>query len=140
MTGSMALVIGSLLLIVGTIIWKGFPRSEPFHDHPGSPRAAFTWGRRAEFANAIVGSLYLALGATVLALFFSLPARPLSEPLQVRKKSRIAVVTRFAFDVLWGDALHCLRSVRIRPDGLFRDPALPFWPESSPSPSSNSRS
>jgi phosphate transport system permease protein len=51
--------------------------------------------------NAILGSLYLTGGATLLAVFVSLPVA-LYLNIYCRKGSRLASFARFSFDVLWG--------------------------------------
>ena len=100
MIGSTALVIASLLAIIGVIVWKGLPALD-LDMITRTPKGGYYLGKEGGILNAIVGSLYLGLGATVLALVFSLPI-VLYLNLYTKKKSRIAGLTRFAFDVLWG--------------------------------------
>jgi phosphate transport system permease protein len=100
MIGSTTLVIGSLLAIVGTIIWKSLPALK-LSMITQTPKGGYYLGKEGGILNAIVGSLYLGLGATALALVFSLPV-VLYLNLYTKKKSRFAGLTRFAFDVLWG--------------------------------------
>lgn len=100
MIGSTAAVTGSLLLILGTILWKGLP-SLDLDMITKTPEGGFYLGKAGGILNAIIGSLELALGATLLALVFSLPIA-LYLNLYVRRSSRTAAVTRFALDVLWG--------------------------------------
>ena len=66
-----------------------------------TPKGGYYLGKEGGILNAIVGSLYLAGGATLLALLFSLPI-VLYLNLYARKRSRLAVFTRFSLDVLWG--------------------------------------
>jgi phosphate transport system permease protein len=100
MIGSTALVIGSLLVIIGTVIWKGFPALN-LSMITRTPKGGFYLGQPGGILNAIAGSLDLGLGATVLAFFLSLP---LALYLNVYKSrgSKTAVWTRFSLDVLWG--------------------------------------
>lgn len=100
MIGSTVLVAASLLLIVGTIIVKGFPALS-LSMITQTPKGGYYLGKEGGVLNAIVGSLELAGGATLLALLLSLPI-VLYINLYKRKKSRLAVFTRFSLDVLWG--------------------------------------
>lgn len=97
---SAALVLLSLLLILGTILWKSVPALS-LSMLTQTPRGGFYLGKEGGILNAIVGSLDLALGATALAFLLSLP---LALYLNVYKgrASKTAVWTRFFLDVLWG--------------------------------------
>lgn len=97
---STALVIGSLLLIMGTIIWKSLPALK-LSMITQTPRGGYYLGKEGGILNAIIGSFLLASGATVLAIFLSLPV-VLYLNLYTRKSSFINTFTRFSFDVLWG--------------------------------------
>ena len=100
MAGSTFLVIGSLLVIIGTIVWKSLPVLK-LSMITQTPKGGYYLGKEGGILNAIVGSLYLAIGATILAFLFSLPV-VLYLNLYARKNSRISSLTRFVFDVLWG--------------------------------------
>ncbi len=100
MIGSTALVVASLLAIVGTIVWKGLPALN-LSMITQTPKGGYYLGKEGGILNAIVGSLYLGVGATALALVLSLPI-VLYLNLYTKRKSRLAGMTRFAFDVLWG--------------------------------------
>jgi len=100
MIGSTALVIGSLIIIVGTIVWKSVP-ALTFSMVSRTSRGGFYLGKEGGILNAIVGSLYLALGATVLAFLLSLPLA-LYLNLYKGRGSKTAAWTRFSLDVLWG--------------------------------------
>ena len=97
---SAAIVLLSLLLILGTILWKSVPALS-LSMLTQTPRGGFYLGKEGGILNAIVGSLDLALGATALAFLLSLP---LALYLNVYKgrASKTAVWTRFSLDVLWG--------------------------------------
>jgi phosphate transport system permease protein len=97
---STALVIASLLLIVGTIVWKGFPALS-LSMITRTPRGGFYIGKEGGILNAIVGSLDLAFGATALAFLLSLPLALYLNVYQSRG-SKTAAGTRFFLDVLWG--------------------------------------
>jgi len=100
MYGATLVVVGSLLLIVLTIIWKGLP-SLSLSMITQAPKGGFYLGKEGGILNAIVGSLYLAGGATLIALILSLPV-VLYLNLYTRTYSRLANFVRFSFDVLWG--------------------------------------
>ncbi|MGB8952199.1 MAG: phosphate ABC transporter permease PstA [Candidatus Aminicenantales bacterium] len=100
MVASMAVVVGSLLLIIGTIVVKGFPALS-LSMITQTPRGGYYLGKEGGILNAIVGSLYLASGATLLAALLSLPI-VLFLNLYTKKASALAAFTRFALDVLWG--------------------------------------
>ena len=97
---SIFVVIGGLLLIIGTIVWKGLPALN-LSMITQTPKGGYYLGREGGILNAIAGSFYLASGATLLAVLFSLPV-VLYINIYARKKSRLAPITRFSFDVLWG--------------------------------------
>ena len=99
-TASAALVLLSLLLILGTILWKSVPALS-FSMLTKTPQGGFYLGKEGGILNAIVGSLYLAGGATVLAFLLSLPLA-LYLNLYKGKGSKTAAWTRFFLDVLWG--------------------------------------
>jgi phosphate transport system permease protein len=97
---STGIVMGSLLLILGTIVVKGFPALS-LEMITKVPEGGFYLGGKGGILNAIEGSLYLAGGATLLALILSLPLA-LFLDLYTRSKSGAALRVRFALDVLWG--------------------------------------
>jgi phosphate transport system permease protein len=100
MIGSTALVIGSLLLILATIVWKSLPALN-LSMITKTPKGGFYLGKAGGILNAIAGSLYLGLGATALAFVLSLPLA-LYLNLYKGSGSKTAVWTRFSLDVLWG--------------------------------------
>jgi len=100
MIGSTLIIAGSLLLIMGTIVVKGFPALN-LAMITQTPKGGYYLGKEGGILNAIVGSLELAGGATLLALLLSLPI-VLYINVYARRKSRLAVFTRFSLDVLWG--------------------------------------
>jgi len=97
---SMVVVVVSLLLILGTIIWKGLPAMR-LSMITQTPKGGYYLGKEGGILNAIVGSLYLASGATFLAVIFSLPV-VLYINVYAKKNSKTATFTRFSLDVLWG--------------------------------------
>ncbi|HDT13697.1 MAG TPA: ABC transporter permease subunit [Candidatus Aminicenantes bacterium] len=97
---SAVMVLLALLLILGTILWKSVPALS-LSMLTRTPKGGFYLGREGGILNAIVGSVYLALGATALALLLSLPV-VLYLNVYKGRTSKTAVWTRFFLDVLWG--------------------------------------
>jgi len=65
-----------------------------------TPTGGYYLGKGGGVANAIVGSLYLSLGASLLSILLSLP---IAFSLQKEYASRsLAHLTRLALDLLWG--------------------------------------
>ncbi len=100
MIASTLIILSSLVLILATIIIKGLPAMD-LAMITQSPKGGFYLGKEGGILNAILGSLYLATGATFLAIIISLPV-VLYLNVYAPKGSRLASFTRFSFDVLWG--------------------------------------
>jgi phosphate transport system permease protein len=99
MIGAVATVMGSLLLILAIVIWRGLPALN-LAMLTQTPKGGYYLGKEGGILNAIVGSLYLAGGATALALLAGLP---IAIYLQFYAAgSRFAELARLALDVLWG--------------------------------------
>ncbi len=100
MIASTLLILSVLFLILSTVLMKGLPYlTLEMITQP--PKSGYYLGKEGGILNAILGSLYLTGGATILALFISLPV-VLYLNVYAKKGSRLAYATRFAFDVLWG--------------------------------------
>ena len=96
---SFALVAASLILILWTILSKGLP-SLSWAIISQTPKGGYYLGKEGGILNAILGSLYMAGGGTLLALFLGLPiALYLNTYLDNSAWSRYV---RLALDVLWG--------------------------------------
>ncbi len=92
-------VLGSLVIILATVAWRGLPALN-LAMLTQTPKGGYYLGKEGGILNAIVGSLCLAGGATLLALAASLP---IALYLQVYAAgSRYAELVRLALDVLWG--------------------------------------
>jgi phosphate transport system permease protein len=99
MISSTILILASLVLILGTILWRGLPALN-LDMLTQTPKGGYYLGKEGGILNAIVGSLYLAGGATLLGLFISLP---IALYLQLyAAHSRLGELARLAMDVLWG--------------------------------------
>jgi phosphate transport system permease protein len=96
---SFALVAGSLGFILLTVIIKGLPALS-WAMITQSPKGGYYLGKEGGILNAIIGSLYLAGGGTLLALIFSLPLALFLEA--YLRRSRWADFVRLSLDVLWG--------------------------------------
>jgi phosphate transport system permease protein len=99
MMGSTVIVVGSLALILATVIWRGLPALN-LAMLTQTPKGGYYLGKEGGILNAIVGSLYLAGGATILALAISLPIALYMQVYAAR--SRRVELARLALDVLWG--------------------------------------
>ena len=100
MLGSTVVVVGSLLVILGTIVVKSLPALR-LSMVLQTPKGGYYLGKEGGILNAILGSLYLAGGATLLAVVLSLPV-VLYLNLYAKKTAAFATVSRYALDVLWG--------------------------------------
>ncbi len=99
MISSFGLVVFGLVMILVVVIVKGLPALS-LDMLTQTPKGGFYLGKEGGILNAIVGSLYLAGGATVLALILSVPM-VLCLSIYARR-SRWAVIVRLLLDVLWG--------------------------------------
>ncbi len=96
---SLILVLSVLVAILLTVFVKGAPALN-LAMITQTPKGGYYLGKEGGIANAIVGSLCLAGGATLLSLLAGLP---LAFALQREySKRRTAGVTRLVLDVLWG--------------------------------------
>ena len=97
---SLAIVAGGVASVLWSILSKGLPvlTWEMVSELPGS---GFYIGKEGGFLNAIVGSLYIVLGATAIGLAVSIPV-VFYLNVFLRKGSRLAYAARLAFDVLFG--------------------------------------
>lgn len=90
----------SLILILVSIIWKSLPALK-LSMITRTPGSGYYLGKEGGILNAIIGSLQLTLGATLIALLIALPA-VIYLNTYLRSKSFLAEAIRFALDVLWG--------------------------------------
>lgn len=97
---STSIVVGSLILILVTIFLRGFPALN-LDMLIKTPKGGYYLGKEGGILNAILGSIVLGIGATLLALIISLPL-VFYLNLYLKKNSRLAFLVRFFLDVLWG--------------------------------------
>ncbi len=96
---SFFIVAGCLGLILWAVVSKGLPALN-WDMVSKTPKGGFYMGKEGGVLNAIIGSLYLASGGTLLALLLSLPiALYLKTYLG---KSNWGRYVRLSLDVLWG--------------------------------------
>lgn len=100
MIASTLTILSSLVLILATVVVKGLPAMN-LAMITQTPKGGYYLGKEGGILNAIVGSLYLGAGATILAVIISLPV-VLYLNVYRRQGSRLAAFTRFSLDVLWG--------------------------------------
>jgi len=100
MIGTTGLTALILLLILGTIVVKGIGALN-LEMIFRLPRGGYYLGQEGGILNAIIGSLQLAGGATILAFFLSLPVAFYINYF-AGKKSIGPTLIRFSLDVLWG--------------------------------------
>ncbi|MBN1449540.1 MAG: phosphate ABC transporter permease PstA [Anaerolineales bacterium] len=96
---SFLVVAGALVLILGTVLVKGLPALN-WQMVTQTPKGGYYLGKEGGILNAILGSLYLAGGGTLLALIFSLPIALYLETYV--SKSPWGRYVRLSLDVLWG--------------------------------------
>ncbi len=96
--GATVIIVGILAVILGTIVVKG-AKALNWTIITQVPKGDYYTGGGGGIANAIVGSIYLGLGATFLALLIGLPT-----VLYLRSFAcgRFASIIRGLLDVLWG--------------------------------------
>lgn len=94
------IVSGSFILIVGTVFYKGIPfmNWDMISKIPGG---GFYIGKEGGVLNAIIGSLYVAGGATVLGLVICIPVA-IYMNMYMGGKNFLTNSLRIIFDVLFG--------------------------------------
>ena len=97
---SLAAIAGILLTILVMVTLKGLPALN-LDMVTQTPKGGYYLGKEGGILNAIVGSLYLAVGATVLAFLISLPVA-LYLQRDYAGKTRMAGLVRLFLDILWG--------------------------------------
>jgi phosphate transport system permease protein len=94
------LIAAVLFYIIGVILWKGVP-SITWAIVSQVPKGGYYFGKEGGILNAIIGSFYLAGGATILAFILSLPIA-LFMNIYLISKPKMLTSIRFFMDVLWG--------------------------------------
>jgi len=94
------MIVLILLLIIISILYKGLPALS-WEMISQTPKGGFYFGKEGGILNAIIGSLYLSIGATLLAVLVGLPVALLMNVILVKNK-RLINTMRFILDLLWG--------------------------------------
>ena len=92
-------VLGSLLLILGTVLWRGLPALD-LAMLTQTPQGGYYLGKEGGILNAILGSLCLAGGATIVAVILSLPIALYLQLYPVPHFIKDWI--RLSLDILWG--------------------------------------
>jgi phosphate transport system permease protein len=91
---------GSFFLIIGAVFYKGAPYMN-LDMITKTPGGGFYIGKEGGVLNAIIGSLYIAGGATVLGLLVSIPVAIFIN-MYMKGKRFLSNTLRMAYDVLFG--------------------------------------
>jgi phosphate transport system permease protein len=97
---STVFIVGVLMLIVGSVLYKGIPYLN-WKMLTTVPTGGYYFGEEGGIVNAIIGSVYLALGATGLAFILGWPIALYMNVYLVSHHKTVNTI-RFIFDVLWG--------------------------------------
>ncbi len=95
-----AIVTASVFTVLVVVLVKGAPALS-ISMLTQLPQGGYYIGGEGGILNAIVGSLYLAVGATILAVILALPVALFLQKEYVRK-SRFGTIVRLSLDILWG--------------------------------------
>lgn len=100
MVAALVIVVGSLITIIAMVVWKGLPALN-LAMVTQTPKGGYYLGKEGGILNAIVGSVYLGIGATALAFLVALPVAFLLQR-EYSGKAWLAGLIRLLLDVLWG--------------------------------------
>ncbi|MDX9695908.1 MAG: phosphate ABC transporter permease PstA [Bacteroidales bacterium] len=90
----------ALILIIISILYKGLP-SLTWQILTEIPKGGYYFGKEGGILNAIIGSLYLSFGATILSFIVSLPLALYINVHRIKQKKLVNII-RFFLDLLWG--------------------------------------
>lgn len=93
-------IVAALLVIIISILKRGLP-SLTWEMITQKPKGGFYFGKEGGILNAIVGSLYLATGATAIAMLVGIPVA-LYMNVHIMKRKYMVNAMRFLLDLLWG--------------------------------------
>jgi phosphate transport system permease protein len=100
MIGTAALILGVLLYIIGTVLYKGLP-SLSWDMVSQLPGGGFYLGKEGGVLNAIAGSVYIIIGALALSIVISVPL-VMYINFYLPQNSSFAKAIRFSLDILFG--------------------------------------
>src|SRR5262249_10496286 len=99
MASALGILLLGIVLILAVIIVQGLP-AVSWQMLTDVPRGGTPAGAKGGILNSIVGSVYLAVGGTILSFFLGLPIALYLNAYQGR--SKFAWWVRLVLDVLWG--------------------------------------
>ena len=97
---AMIVVFGFVISVIWTILSRGI-KAMDWDMVSKLPGGGFYIGKEGGVLNAIVGSLYIVGASTILGLIISIPVVFFLN-IYLKKDSKLAYITRLAFDVLFG--------------------------------------
>jgi phosphate transport system permease protein len=97
---STCIIFFALFLIIFSVLKKGIP-SLSLSMLTQTPKGGFYFGKEGGILNAIIGSVYLAVGATFMAFVIGLPVALYMNTWLTGNKKLVNVI-RFVLDMLWG--------------------------------------
>ncbi|MDP2663658.1 MAG: phosphate ABC transporter permease PstA [Dehalococcoidia bacterium] len=100
MLACIGIVVGSLISIIVVIAWKGLPALN-LAMVTQTPKGGFYLGKEGGILNAIIGSVYLGVGATAVGFVVALPVALYLQREYTRKAWLIGFI-RLLLDILWG--------------------------------------
>ncbi|HTX88541.1 MAG TPA: phosphate ABC transporter permease PstA [Bacteroidales bacterium] len=100
MAGATLFILAILAIIIYSIFEKGL-KAISWEMLTSIPKGGYYYGKGGGILNAILGSLCLAFGATILAFLIGLPVALYINVFLVRRK-KIAAFIRFILDLIWG--------------------------------------
>ena len=100
MVSAAIIILIVLLYIIGTVLYKGLP-SLTWDMITQLPGGGFYLGKEGGVLNAIVGSVYIILGALALSLVISVPL-VMYINFYLPPNSKFSKVIRFSLDILFG--------------------------------------
>ena len=93
-------ILAILAIIIYSIFEKGL-KSISWEMISSVPSGGYYYGKGGGILNAILGSLALAFGATILAFIIGLPVALYINVFLIRKKKLVTII-RFLLDLVWG--------------------------------------
>ncbi len=94
------IIVLGLFAIFFSILRRGIPALS-WEILSQTPKGGFYFGKEGGILNAIIGSLYLAVGATLVSLVISLPVALYMNVFLFKRKKLVNTI-RFFLDLLWG--------------------------------------
>lgn len=93
-------IAAALLLIIISILYNGLPALS-WEMITQIPKGGFYFGKEGGILNAIIGSLYLSVCSTLIALLIGLPVAMYMNVFMIKHRNTLNSV-RFILDILWG--------------------------------------